>query len=149
MQILTSFNTASMRRHALEDIKLSDGTVLKQGTDLLVSGSRMWDPNVYPDPDVFDPYRFLKLRETPGHETSAQVVSPSPEHMGFGFGKHACPGRFFAVNEIKIALCHMLLKYDIRLPDGYSPTARTSGISFNVDPSAKILVKRRQEEIPL
>lgn len=109
----------------------------------------MWDPNVYPDPEVFDPYRFRKLRETPGHETSVQVVSPSPEHFGFGYGNHACPGRFFAVNEVKIALCDMLLKYEIRLPDGYTPTPVRSGISFYTDPRAKILVKRRQEEISL
>ena len=138
-----------MRRHVLEDVKLSDGTLIKKGSDLLVSGTRMWDPNFYPNPEVFDPYRFLKLREVPGHETSAQLVAPSPQHFGFGYGNHACPGRFFAANEIKIALCHMLLKYDISLPEGYTPTPKTNGISFYVDPRARLLVKRRQEEIPL
>ncbi|KAL4892150.1 cytochrome P450 [Aspergillus ambiguus] len=148
-QRLKPIGIATMRRYASEDIKLSDGTIIKKGSNLLVSNSRMWDPNVYADPETFDPYRFLKLRETPGHETSAQVASPSPDHMGFGFGKHACPGRFFAVNEVKIALCHILLKYDIRLPDGYTPKKRESGVSLNVDPFAKLSVRRRQEEISL
>ena len=35
-------------------------------------------------------------------------------YLPFGLGKHACPGRHFAVNEIKFALHHLLLKYDIK-----------------------------------
>ncbi|KAJ5820053.1 hypothetical protein N7474_005644 [Penicillium riverlandense] len=132
------------------DIKLSDGTLLRKGTFLLVSGEKMWDPQVYSSPDTFDPYRFLKLRETPGHETSAQLVSPSPEHLGFGYGNHACPGRFFAVNEVKIALCHILLKYDFKLAPGSArPTVKKTGVSWNADPTASIAIRRRQEEITL
>ena len=33
-------------------------------------------------------------------------------------GKHACPGRFFAANEIKILLVYALMNYDIKIPDG-------------------------------
>ncbi|KAL5365631.1 cytochrome P450 [Aspergillus floccosus] len=148
-QRLKPISIASMRRLASEDVKLSDGTIIPKGSNLFVSSGNMWDPSVYPDPEKFDPYRFLKLREIPGHETSAQLASPSPEHLGFGFGKHACPGRFFAVNEVKIALCHILLKYEIRLPEGYTPVKRNMGISLNVDPLARLLVKRRKEEILL
>lgn len=138
-----------MRRLAQEEIKLSDGTVIPKGAFLVVSNDRMWDPNTYSDPETFDPYRFLKLRETAGHETSAQLVSPSPEHMAFGFGRHACPGRFFAANEIKIALCHILLKYEFKLAEGCEPRARKNGLSLNVDPLAKIAIRRRREEISL
>jgi cytochrome P450 len=148
-QRMKPVNITSMRRLALEDIKLSDGTLIPKGSSLLVSSHKMWDPDVYPNPETFDPYRFLRLRDTPGHETSAQLVSPSPEHLGFGYGKHACPGRFFAANEVKIALCHILLKYDFKLPDGYTPTVRRRGISLSADPSAKLVIRRRQEEIAL
>lgn len=34
--------------------------------------------------------------------------------VGFGFGKHACPGRFFVPNEIKTFIAHMVLYYDIQ-----------------------------------
>ncbi|KAG2024661.1 hypothetical protein GB937_003854 [Aspergillus fischeri] len=108
----------------------------------------MWDPDAYPNPELFNPYRFLRLRETPGHETSAQLVWPSPD-LGFGYGKHACPGRFFTANEVKIALCHIILKYNFNLPDGYTPTVRKRGISLSADPSAKLVIRRRQEEIAL
>ena len=36
----------------------------------------------------------------------------------FGLGKHACPGRFFASNEIKVLLCRIILDYDMKLLDG-------------------------------
>ena len=138
-----------MRRVATADVKLSDGTYIPKDTFLSVSSERMWDSEIYPNPLEFDGYRFLKLREVPGHETSAQVVSPSPEHMGFGFGRHACPGRFFAINEVKIALCHILLKYEFKLVDGSVPLVRRNGFSLNSDPTMKLMIRRRQEEIAL
>ncbi|KAB8277388.1 cytochrome P450 [Aspergillus minisclerotigenes] len=148
-QRLKPISLVSMRRVATADVKLSDGTFITKGTFLAVSSDRMWDSEIYPNPLEFDGYRFLKLREVPGHESSAQVVSPSPEHMGFGFGRHACPGRFFAINEVKIALCHILLKYEFKLPDGTVPRARKFGVSFNSDPTTNLMIRRRQEEVVL
>ncbi|KAF9887787.1 hypothetical protein FE257_009593 [Aspergillus nanangensis] len=148
-QRLKPISVATMRRFAEADISLSDGKIIPKGTFIFVANNQMWDPEVYADPTTFDPYRFLKLRETPGHATSAQLVSPSPAHMGFGFGKHACPGRFFAVNEVKIALCHILLKYEFRLTEGCTPTKMKMGVSLNADPFAKIDIRRREEEVEL
>lgn len=33
--------------------------------------------------------------------------------LSFGYGRHACPGRFFAVHEMKMLLAMILKKYDI------------------------------------
>lgn len=132
----------------MKDLKLSDGTFIPKETFLLVSSERMWNPSIYPNPEEFDPYRFLKLREMPGHETSAQLVSPSPEHFGFGYGNHACPGRFFAANEAKIALAQILLKYDFKLPSGAAgPSVMKVGSALGADPMAKLSIRRRQEEV--
>jgi cytochrome P450 len=70
------------------------------------------------------------------------------DHMGFGYGTLACPGRFFAVDVIKVLLCHMLLKYEWKLPEGYKPVVLEAGIRLVVDPAAKLLIRRRQE-IPI
>lgn len=139
-----------MARKAECNVKLSDGVVIPKGDIILVSCSKMWDPTIYPDPETFDPYRFLKLREgSMDKESVAQFVSPSPQHMGFGFGKHACPGRFFAAAELKVILCHVIMKYDFRLAQGCTPQILRSGMRLSADPSARIAVRRRQEEITL
>ncbi|KAL4996586.1 cytochrome P450 [Aspergillus recurvatus] len=148
-QRLKPMGVTSMRRMATNDITLSDGTFLPKGTSLSVSCENHWNPQIYSDPEAYDPYRFLQLREEPGRETAAQLVSPSPNHMGFGFGKQACPGRFFAANEVKIALCHILLKYDFRLKEGYTPRNMVYSIALSADPYAEIEVRRRKEEIIL
>lgn len=41
------------------------------------------------------------------------TVALDDTFLGFGFGKHACPGRFFALNEMKIFVAHMVLNYDV------------------------------------
>lgn len=38
--------------------------------------------------------------------------------MPFGSGSSMCPGRYFAVNEIKQFLCLLLLYFDLQLEDG-------------------------------
>ncbi|KAH8802426.1 cytochrome P450 monooxygenase [Xylogone sp. PMI_703] len=148
-QRLKPESMVSMRRVVLNDITLSDGTELHKGDTVAVSSHRMWDPEVYPNPEQFDGYRFLKMRDIPGKEHVSQLVSTSPDHLGFGYGKHACPGRFFVANEIKIALCHLLLQYDWMIPEGHEPKTMVLGFSLVADPRAKILVRRRREDMPI
>lgn len=52
--------------------------------------------------------------------TEGLLVTTSPDHLALGHGEHACPGRFFAAIEIKILLCHLLLKYEWELSPKYS-----------------------------
>ncbi len=138
-----------MRRLALDKVELPDGTIIPKNSFLAVSGHGMWDSEVYQSPGTWDGYRFYRMRETPGQENLAQLVSTGPNHLGFGHGKHACPGRFFAANEVKIALVHILLKYDWRLPEGTAPKPRTFGFSLGSDPSLEVEIRRRREEIEI
>lgn len=139
-----------MQRLVEKTIKLSDGTTIPKNTLLYVSSERMWDESIYPNPDQFDPYRFLRLRQTPGHEASAQLITPTPEHLGFGLGRHACPGRFFAANEMKVALCHILLKYDIKMAKEWEdPPPLRREVVLLADPRAEMVIRRREAEICL
>jgi cytochrome P450 len=45
------------------------------------------------------------------------TVTLGEAFLGFGFGKHACPGRFFALNEVKMFVAHMVLNYDVECLD--------------------------------
>ncbi|KAL4767466.1 cytochrome P450 [Aspergillus nidulans var. acristatus] len=105
------------RRMTTETVLLPDGIKLPKGTSTMVpTRIVMLDPHIYPDPTRFDGERFFRQRTE--NETRAQLVTANIEYLGFGYGKHACPGRFLAANEIKVALCHLLLKYDFRFVDG-------------------------------
>jgi hypothetical protein len=42
------------------------------------------------------------------------ATTPSEEHLGFGHGIQACPGRFFAVNEIKLILVYFLMNSEFK-----------------------------------
>ncbi|KAH6968952.1 cytochrome P450 [Fusarium avenaceum] len=139
----------AFRRQALADITLPNGDVIKKGTRVVCDTTHMRSSEYYKDAATFDGYRYLKMRQTPGEDKHAHLVSTSSDHLGFGHGLHACPGRFFAANEIKIVLCHLLLKYDLKLEDGVVPTPTPSGFSYFGDGKAKILVRRRQEELDL
>ncbi|EON97550.1 putative cytochrome p450 protein [Phaeoacremonium minimum UCRPA7] len=149
-QRLHTRDVATMRRIVEDPLELSDGTTLPRGAYTMVSFQNLRDPSIYPDPDVFNPRRFLDLRQQPGQENRWQLVSTSPEHLAFGHGLHACPGRFFASNEVKVALCHLLLKYDWKLADGIDrPKDIVYGSEMGVDGNAKVLFRRREEEVPL
>lgn len=137
--------TVAMPRYASEQINLADGTIIPKGSTTYVANVAMRDPKIYPDPETFDPYRFLKWREA--GNSSAYLVSTSPEHIGFGFGRYECPGRFYVANITKIVLCHMLLKYDIKFSETCSTAPITSGIRLESNPDARIVVRRREEEI--
>jgi hypothetical protein len=52
---------------------------------------------IYPDPEVFDGFRFSKLRESEESGSAKyQVITTTLDYLPFGHGRHACPGRFFA-----------------------------------------------------
>lgn len=138
-----------MRRIATDHVELSDGTKLLKGSPMMVLADRHWDPSVYKNPEQYDGYRFLRMRAEPGKESTASLASTSPNHLGFGYGLHACPGRFFAAHEVKIAMCHILLKYDWRLPQGRQPQVRKVGISLDSDSMMEVEIRRRQEELVL
>ncbi|KAF6808442.1 p450 monooxygenase [Colletotrichum musicola] len=69
--------------------------------------------------------------------------------MGFGHGMHSCPGRFFAGNEAKVMIAHLLLKYDLKFAEGQKPKLAEFGFMCQSDSSVKVSVRRRQEEIDM
>ncbi|KIJ13765.1 hypothetical protein PAXINDRAFT_13311 [Paxillus involutus ATCC 200175] len=65
-------------------------------------------------------------------------VSTNPEYLVFGHGRHARPGRFFAANELKSMLAHVVLSYDIKLEDNATrPGSLHVGTHIVAHPTAK------------
>ncbi|RHZ54931.1 hypothetical protein Glove_421g63 [Diversispora epigaea] len=63
-----------------------------------------------PEPRSFLPYHGL--------ENNFPATKTDKNYFIFGSGKHACPGRFLAVNEIKIGMHKLILNYHIKTPSG-------------------------------
>ncbi|KAL4956092.1 cytochrome P450 [Aspergillus filifer] len=139
----------NMVRTATEDIDLPNGFHIPMGTRLGVSSHASWDPKIFPNPEKFDPFRFVRLREQPGQENVWQLTTTRPEQIAFGHGQHACPGRFLAANEVKIALCHLLLKHDWELSSITMPKAISHGIMLDSDPTVKVKVRSRVPDVEL
>ncbi|KAK1855637.1 cytochrome p450 [Colletotrichum chrysophilum] len=137
-----------MNRYAEDDVTLSDGTLIRKGCHITIPTLHMRDKEIFgSNADDFDGYRFLRMRELPGQENKWQFVSTSPEFLSFGHGKHACPGRFFASNEIKIALIHLLMKYDWDIV-GEKPKSAAKA-RFVPDPETLVAYRSRIPEIDI
>ncbi|KAK3640734.1 hypothetical protein LTR22_016853 [Elasticomyces elasticus] len=155
-EVIDAISEHGWSKTALQQMRLMD-SLIKESQRLHPpnsTGSRIMlvpahdDPNVFEHPDVFDPCRFLREREKPGQQHSWQHVSTSAHHTAFGFGRHACPGRFFASNEIKIVMAHMLMKYDWRV-DGDVPQNVEFQGAMMTPPHVVVQLRRRREEIDI
>jgi cytochrome P450 len=132
-------NTASFERKVLQPVTLSNGQVIPPGVLLEISSHGInHDESIYPNPNTYDGLRFYRQRgqqqqqqqqqqsksafpssvENSRQDSSAahnQFVSVTQNSLTFGYGRHACPGRFFAANEIKMILARAVLTFDIRV----------------------------------
>ena len=82
------------------------------------------------------------MRET--ESLKHHMVTPNPDYLLFGHGRHACPGRFFAVNELKAMMAHLLLTYDVRLEnEGVPPPPRWFAHALIPDGKAKVMFRAR------
>jgi cytochrome P450 len=91
-----------------------------------------YDESIYPEARKFNAFRFADPNNVTSivdnfaskEEVEADKADTSDRKgksgatlddafLGFGFGRHACPGRFFALNEMKVFIAHMLLNYEV------------------------------------
>ncbi|XP_069026266.1 cytochrome P450 7B1 [Embiotoca jacksoni] len=75
------------------------------------------DPEIYEEPQMF---RFDRYLQDGGLKTDFYKDGQKLKYylMPFGSGSSMCPGRHFAVNEIKQFVCLLLLYFDLQLEDG-------------------------------
>ncbi|CUS09025.1 unnamed protein product [Tuber aestivum] len=138
----------SFNRKVMKNYTLSDGTYLPKGT-LVTAPYSMFsvDPDFIEDPEVFDGFRWYKKSlGTEGGGGPGRIqywATTSPKDLNWGHGKHACPGRFFATEEMKILLAFIILQYDIKYPEGQSrPETIRNGEFTTPDINQKLLFKK-------
>ena len=115
---------------APEGIVAPNGTSCPYGSSVAVPTNGIHNDSViYQDATEFRPFRFVEMREAataPDADPAARkdtthlvnnaklsFVSLSAQYHPFGYGRHACPGRFFAANELKLLMAYMFLNYEI------------------------------------
>ncbi|KAF3480659.1 P450 monooxygenase No.2 [Arthroderma uncinatum] len=126
-------------------LTLSDGTHLPKGTHFSVPAAAILKDNEnLPDADTFDGLRYYKIRQNPEEANRHQFAMTDTSNLHFGHGKYSCPGRFFASNEIKIILAHLLMDYEFKyLPGCSRPKNLTADENLYPDPSARLLMRKR------
>ncbi|RIB23035.1 cytochrome P450 [Gigaspora rosea] len=125
----------------------SNGITVPKGRDVyLYSQDTAFNNKLYGETS----YEFQPKRHITSFSNGKTVHSPATKvdrsFITFGGGKHACPGRFFAVNEIKICLHKLILKYNIRTESGkIVPSLKIS--SIKIPPIAGLIFENRGEEV--
>lgn len=139
--------TVTFERVVHTDYPLSDGTVIPAHTTVGIPTQAIsMDPDLYPDPTTFDGFRFEKLRtERPDLAGKAAYASSNPTSMAFGYGRHACPGRFFAANEIKAIMVYLLEHYEFKFREGEGrPESMLFETQFLPNHAAKLMFRERK-----
>ena len=126
-------------------LTLSDGLHLPAGTHICAASySIAQDPNNIPNSQNFDGFRYYNLRKQPNEDNKHQFATTDKNHLHFGRGKYACPGRFFASAELKMIIAHLILRYDFKYPEGQGRPANLNADEFLYpDPAARLLIKQR------
>ncbi|XP_032808483.2 cytochrome P450 7A1-like [Petromyzon marinus] len=128
-------------RQAKEDVTLeldSGRSVLVRKGDMVALYPKMmhFDPSIYPDPMEFKFDRFLgeNLKEKTTFTQNSRRLSLYL--MPFGMGKSLCPGRFFAINEMKLVVTMLLWSYDLELldPGAASPPLNNARAGLGILP---------------
>ncbi|KAI4201502.1 MAG: hypothetical protein LQ348_001639 [Seirophora lacunosa] len=142
------FYSVTFGRVIHHDLTLSSGITIPAHTTIGVPAyATAHDPEFYPNPSRFDGFRFLaSAGNSTGDAPQQQPVftTTNASNLMWGYGKHACSGRFFATNEIKLILAHFLLRYDFMFKAGEGrPKNWPYELQNMADPTVEVLVRKR------
>ncbi|PIL30270.1 cytochrome P450 [Ganoderma sinense ZZ0214-1] len=137
----------AMGRKAMKDLTLRDGTHVPRGALVQVAAyATHHDSALLARADAFDAFRYARMRSGEGGGGGArqQFTSTSAEYVPFGHGAHACPGRYFAANELKAMLAYVVLNYDLRLGgDGAREPDVFVAMAAVPAPTTRVLFRKR------
>lgn len=97
--------------HCLTEDDEYRGWHIPKGTIVMPNAwSILHDPEVYPDPHRFNPWRWLK------EDGTLNPAVPDADTAAFGFGRRICPGRHFAMHSLYIIVSNVLASFRISAP---------------------------------
>nr|QOV04249.1 cytochrome P450 392A12 [Tetranychus urticae] len=112
----------NLLRRASSDTKIGNYNIPKDSLVIFNFWSINRDPKLWPNPDKFDPTRYLT-------EDGSKAVKP-PYLIPFSAGKRNCPGESLANVELFLYLVCILQKYRVKVKPGTEiSTEATFGLS--------------------
>ena len=98
----------ALRRNLGDDTRI-DEQVVRRGDFVVYSlGDVHLNPEYYPEPDMYDPGRWLRPDPPPNAVYT---------FLGWGAGRHPCTGMRVAKLEMKLAMAVFLMRYEFNLVD--------------------------------
>lgn len=159
-QRISPISIVILERVVTSTLKLSTGHVIPKGTHLVFPSWEIYNESSalhvdgYTKPlNEFDGLRYFNLRQLPGNTNRHYFVSTSPESLEFGYGVHACPGRFIANNEIKVIIIELLMNWDFRFVDdikmegGAWRRPKNKFMKFDCRPDTEAFLEFRRKKI--
>jgi len=117
---------------------LGEEILIKKG---VLIAANIWalhyDPDVWPDPETFDPERFTK---------EASSARDPVYFMPFGLGQRNCIGRRFATIEIKMALTQILRHFEMLPSPNEEKSLNPKMMDFGAKNVVRVILKRRIAE---
>jgi len=108
---------AGLRRQAGADVRYKN-TIIPKGTILLANLTALhWDEEMYKDPFVFRPERYLNHTQRSAFYANSGDVQ-ARDHFTFGAGRRICPGIHLAENGLFLAVANLIWAYEFRPPLG-------------------------------
>lgn len=121
-------------RHAVED-DVIDGYRIPAGSGIYININTLHrHPEYWPDPERFDPDRFLP---------EAVARRPRNAFVPFGVGPRNCIGKHFALTELQLVLVMLLQRYAIRLPSHVATIPMQPMVTLRPKGGVHLHVERR------
>lgn len=164
---LNTVPTRALVRQVISDgVRTDTDMPLPRGALIsFVSQPMHTDPDHFPDPHAFQPFRFVRLRQrdaeaqrdSDGSNCPSKAVDDTGGNWSphaflstanlliFGRGRNSCPGRYLVDFKLKMLMSYLLTNYDIKLVDGQGTRPQSRWILEFIYPQGgvKMMVKRR------
>ncbi|KAI0152693.1 cytochrome P450 [Xylariaceae sp. FL1272] len=139
-----------MKRLFKEPYTFKNGLHVPAGTfTTMMVASVENDPDNTPNPEVFDGLRFYREKVALVLDNPAardlDFTAATKTALGFGYGRTACPGRFFASLVLKMVFVKLLTEFEFKFLEGEKRPEPFGLHDFLItDPKKRILVRRRR-----
>jgi cytochrome P450 len=129
-----------MARTTIEDVELG-GHRIPKGSHILLSPPTLHNnPRAWPNPERFDPDRFLP---------EAVAARPAAAYIPFGRGPHACIGSHFSLQEMLIMTATLCRRFRVTMAqDRFDPADVRAGLSVYPRKGIQMRIERRAPAVP-